>query len=768
MDAAMEPGRVENVRDASHAGGGDSETRRRSRSRDRNGGAGPRHGEAPGKVRLTVMSMAGNTMAVLSADRTDYVSVVLQHLEDLCGLSSGRQKLVFRSRVLQERLSLAENGLPDEAEVHLVRGQDGLQKLFLGSNMLGPAGVEALASDIPDVNALREVELSACELWGAVGGRAVAALTWKTVALEKLVLVSNEDLAPAGVLALAKDLPAGNTLTTVELATCGLKGPAGGRALAVLLHSAPLLRQLVVANNQLGSSGVTALAKGMPAHRALKELDMELCGLGTAAGGRAVAMVARKAAALEQLFLAESAGLGPDGVGALARALPDTTVLKNIDLRQCGLAGSEGGRAVGALARKATTLECLDLSSNILGSAGGERDRAEPPGGQQARAGPAGRLQALGAHGRTLARGATSLTKLVLNGNRLGPEGVDALAQALQGSANSLKDLYITSCSLDGAEGGRAVALLSSTSPGLEMLVLEDNEFRQAGMRALVRGLPAITQFKEVFLCTAGLEGRGAGKATAALARKAPGLEKLVLGGNHRFGPAGLQALAQGLGEGSRLKDIGLQECGLRKASGGQAIAALVSSARGCERVWLEGNPGLGAAGVQALASGLPASNTLLEAGLQACQVQGQPGGSALASLARSTSKLEKLNMSVDMDQAEDIIFDGELSVDGLQAFCHELPEAGHSALKELHLSANGFRGAECGRTLAAVVRKLASLEVLACDDNDMGDEGVSLLARGLPEDGSSSLRTVSLQEVGLQGPSGGRAAAQLVAALSR
>ena len=494
--------------------------------------------------------------------------------------------------------------------MYLVRIPVGLQSLKLNYNELGWAGLEAFTHGLPVDASLLQLELASCQLEGTDGGQAVGELLAAecSAALEELHLSRNMQLGADGAMALIQSLPQVNVLRTLGFDGCGLQGSAGGRALAALVCAAPALERLHVGNNPLGQAGIKALAEGFPEQNGIKELRVFNCGFHGPPGGRSIGALVRKAKSMEVLDVIHNA-LMPDGLHALARALPSATALKHVDVAFCELDASAGGQGVAALTGKALGLQGLCLAGNTLGSLGVNSLASGIPDSHSLKE---VNLQCCGLRGATggramaaLWRRAPRLTRISLTGNKgLGNQGVEAIAHNMP-EGSELQEIALACCGLKGTEGGKAVATIIQQAKMLEIVGAADQPLGLEGVKALVSHVPSECAVQKAFLCNVGLEGPSGGRAIAALLRKVGALRSLSLEDNG-LGASGVMALAQGLAEGVALSTVHLELNGLRGRAGGRALAALCRRTQSTLReLGIDGNE-LGPAGVQAMLAELP------------------------------------------------------------------------------------------------------------------------------------------------------------------
>jgi hypothetical protein len=245
----------------------------------------------------------------------------------------------------------------------LIRGDPSISTVYLGCNDIQHQGVKELVDAIEQSDSVRALWLKRNPV-GITGAGHLAAMLRVNQSLRTLDLV-NSGIGNAG-LALLVDalnerakplmrLHVGGNGTDVE----------GGVLLARLLAGPGCPAVLTVAVSRLGDAGATALAAGLPAARALRQLGLPSGGIGPA-GMMALLVGAREGGVLEWLDLSVAAStralggvrnrVGDTGAAMVAAALADDTVLRGLDL-----SGNQISDATGLLAALATNTTLVHL-----------------------------------------------------------------------------------------------------------------------------------------------------------------------------------------------------------------------------------------------------------------------------------------------------------------------------------------------------------------------------------------------------------------------
>ena len=149
------------------------------------------------------------------------------------------------------------------------------------------------------------------------------------------------------------------------------------------------------------------------------------------------------------------------------------------------------------------------------------------------------------------------LQHLLLSGNAIGAEGVKNLVRGLGGRVQ----VSLSSCAIDGAEGGEALSLLfrhEGCRSSLRSLFLDDNGIDAAAAEIAAKGISGCS-LTHLSLCNCPIESEGA----LALARELPpSITDLDLSGT-KSGHAGISSLAARLNDGtlSSLERLSLAYC---------------------------------------------------------------------------------------------------------------------------------------------------------------------------------------------------------------
>lgn len=166
-----------------------------------------------------------------------------------------------------------------------------------------------------------------------------------------------------------------------------------------------------------------------------------------------------------------------------------------------------------------------------------------------------------------------NLIELWLDGNAIGGQGLEALAEACtyEGNLRGLEDLYLWECDLD-SETWQGISTLEGGFNSLRQLYIYGNYLQSEGLKYIAacadRG--GFTDLEKLDTYDNGIEGaEGIAAFAAASARGGfPSLLDLVVN-NNPLGPEGVTTLADGVRRGAfgRLLDLELDDVGMDNAS---------------------------------------------------------------------------------------------------------------------------------------------------------------------------------------------------------
>merc|ERR1712187_262939 len=170
-------------------------------------------------------------------------------------------------------------------------------------------------------------------------------------------LEQNFLLSTDGIQAFAAELPPhldNSRWRSLNVGVCGLRGAEGVAALQSLLMKTPGLQICNLCGNQWTAAGWTPLIDVLSnTSPDLMSLDLSASGLANEVGGGVVAALLESLPNLQQLNLGGNSDLHDSGVACIVRKELSDIALQSLDLSDCGLAGSAGGRAaagaIGAL-----------------------------------------------------------------------------------------------------------------------------------------------------------------------------------------------------------------------------------------------------------------------------------------------------------------------------------------------------------------------------------------------------------------------------------
>lgn len=225
--------------------------------------------------------------------------------------------------------------------------------------------------------------------------------------------------------------------------------PADTRKLFKAVSGSTSLKRLGLSHNKLGPDGAALLAKALERNTYLTVLDISMNEIG-AAGAECIANVLSNPASCLRNVQVYGNHLGAAGVRHIINAMQ-----QNKEVRVLNIGNNNGTDAtcgeIGDMLECNATLEELDLRLNGI-TADGMREMAK----------------------RGLQNNST-LRKLVLSGNAIGPVGAEEVSKALTTRGrSSFQCLDVSSCEL-GPIGGIRIAGLIACSLSLKEIYLSDN-----------------------------------------------------------------------------------------------------------------------------------------------------------------------------------------------------------------------------------------------------------------------------------------------------
>lgn len=281
---------------------------------------------------------------------------------------------------------------------------------------LGPVCGATLGAALPVFQALQVLDVTKCGL-GTIGTVALANALQELQQgnVKKLLLGSNFNEAlkqPQCIEAICSALgtPALKGLTTIDLSDNGIGGKGAIKLSEGLIEKKPPLKELILADCQLGFTGGAAVGKAMMQLTSLRRIDLFSCNIGDHAATTIGEILASGSVPLATLGLQGNA-ISWEGAVELAKGLPGVAAtLENLDLSSNAI-GNENPAACNALGDCFRTsppakLRVLNLAENSLGDADSK-----------------GLLGSLGV--------LKALAWLDLSSNRLRPDIGEALAPAL-------------------------------------------------------------------------------------------------------------------------------------------------------------------------------------------------------------------------------------------------------------------------------------------------------------------------------------------------
>nr|XP_061796622.1 NACHT, LRR and PYD domains-containing protein 3-like [Nerophis lumbriciformis] len=309
----------------------------------------------------------------------------------------------------------------------------------------------------------------------------------------------------------------------------------------------------------------------------------------------------------------------------------------------------------------------------------------------------------------------SNMKHLDLSENHLSDEGVEILSKGLASPNCTLEELRLVKCGL----GKSSYHLLTSvpSSPSNLSLNLSLNDLSDEGGEILSKGLASPNCILESLnLSDCGLD-KGSCHLLASVLSSPSNLKHLNLSWNH-LSYEGVDILSKGLASPNcKLDCLDLSGCHLDKGSC-HLLASVLSSPSNMKHLCLFNND-LSDEGVEILSKGLASPNCILESlNLSDC---GLDKGSChlLASVLSSPSNLKHLNLSWN-----------HLSYEGVDILSKGLASP-NCKLESLDLSVCHLDKGSC-HVLASVLSSPSNMKHLYLFNNDLSDEGVEMLSKGL------------------------------------
>jgi Ran GTPase-activating protein (RanGAP) involved in mRNA processing and transport len=341
-------------------------------------------------------------------------------------------------------------------------------------------------------------------------------------------------------------------------------------------------------------------------------IKLELCSLAMIrphaewlAGG-----VLAECRALVHLDLSDNM-IGSAGAESLAGVLGQCASLARLNLRNNGI-GAAGAESLARVLGQCASLTHLNLSDNLIGSAGAE-----------SLAGVLGQC--------------ASLAHLNLRNNDIGAAGADSLAGVLGQCASLARlDLSCNYCNQIGDAGAEALAGVLGQCAALARLDLSESDIGAAGAESLAGVLAQCTALAHLDLSLNWIGASGTASLAGVLAQ-CTALAHLNLGGN-QIGPAGAESLAGVLAQCAALAHLNL--CGNQiGAAGAASFAGVLAQCAALAHLNLCGNQ-IGAAGADSFAGVLAQCRALAHLNLCGNEIGAVGGGRLGASWRGQASGL--------------------------------------------------------------------------------------------------------------------------------
>ncbi|MCD6035114.1 MAG: family protein 3-like [Rickettsiales bacterium] len=242
-----------------------------------------------------------------------------------------------------------------------------------------------------------------------------------------------------------------------------------------------------------------------------------------------------------------------------------------------------------------------------------------------------------------LVLGQKTLTTLHLNDNKVGDEGVKALAEALK-TNKTLTTLYLDWNKI-GNTGAEALAEALKTNKTLTALDLSCNDIGNMGAGAILEALRTNKTLTTLHLGWNEIDKTGAEAILEAL-RTNKTLTTLHLGGNY-LGDEGAKAIAEALITNKTLTTLYLGNSKLG-VKGAKAIAEALITNKTLTTLYL-GENNIGVEGAKAIAEALITNKTLTTLHLEESNI-GDEGVEAIAEALKTNKTLTRLHLEGEND----------------------------------------------------------------------------------------------------------------------
>lgn len=393
------------------------------------------------------------------------------HYADLLkGLNHFSKKLVMILLTLgneSEGIDLSNNGINRVSATALVQalrwperpeGKRYVKEVILRSNEIDATTAQTLA-----------------KIWDPVPAADGLPSHQERQGVVSLDVSHNTNIGDEGFLALTAGLSRYNLFKALKADSIGL-GSQGCLSVDALLSTR--LEHLTLSNNPIGNDGAAVICATASKCDQLRTLELDNCGI-TSKGAKPLSDLLRHHSAIKTISVAHNK-LQDVGIIEFCTGAAESSCLQSVNLAYNGMEREDAAEAVAEMMRTCETLLILNLSGNRLDS------RAPPQIGSAIEHShiltmyledmgfTADSIDDFLDHG---AAETQDLQVMVLNGNKLGDEGLAIIAECL---SIGLTDLSISRCGLT-SECQATLLNLVSLSPNLRSLDLSHNDLGPSG-----------------------------------------------------------------------------------------------------------------------------------------------------------------------------------------------------------------------------------------------------------------------------------------------
>ena len=235
-----------------------------------------------------------------------------------------------------------------------------LQELNISRTSIGDEGVAHIANALQTNTTLKVLHAKNCYI-SCKGAKSLGRALSINSSLEML----NISIGDEGVAHIANALQRNTTMKVLDVANCGISDK-GAESLARALSVNSSLEELDISGTSIGNEGVAHIANALQKNTTLKILDVANCGISDKGAGSLARALSVNSSLKELNISGTSIG---DGVSHIANALQANSIMKVLDVANCGIS-DKGTESLARALAASSSLEELDISFNCIGDNG--------------------------------------------------------------------------------------------------------------------------------------------------------------------------------------------------------------------------------------------------------------------------------------------------------------------------------------------------------------------------------------------------------------